>query len=109
MSASFQNLSADKGATFRLSVQYKDPTETPIDLSGFEATFRLLERGSGTELDAATGTTDDEGWINVTVSDEDTALWPTGSKAYTLEIESPAGEVTRLLYGKCDVRSGFDV
>lgn len=100
-------LSCGRGETFQLAARYKDAGGTPLDLSDWTATFRLLQRASTEEVASYEPTTDAEGWIRLTVADEVTATWPTGEFSYRLEVETPDGARRWLALGPFEVSRGF--
>ena len=110
MIAQKKNLSLDKGATFDQQFRYMADDATPFDLTGWTATFKIYKLGDdATALSEAVCTTDADGWITASFTDEVTATMTLGKKAYGLEITSPDGEIHRLLYGQLDVRGVANV
>lgn len=111
--AARKNLAMDQGATFIMTVRYKDSAGTPIDLAGWTGKFTIKQRGTGTVIKETTadlspiGTA--VGYVVVEIPDEETALIDAKTFAYTLEITNTEGEIYRLLFGSLDVRSGFNV
>jgi hypothetical protein len=105
MTAEMHYLRADHGATFRLSVRYLDSDRKPVDLSvpGYASTFSL-SRSGGTVLDTQAAVLDADGWIKVTITDEDTATWPIGKYHYCLDLTHPSGEKDFLLAGPITIR-----
>ena len=107
------DLYIEKGATFSRVFRYKDADGVAIDLTGYVA--RLMVRSPdhtgtvvvgfdlSTENSPAEITIDGAaGEVVVEVADEVTAAVDdaTCSGVYDLEIESPAGKVTRLAEGR---------
>ena len=86
-------------------VQYN----TPHDLTGYEARMTIRDKIGGTALDTLTdvngklviSTTDH--YVKILIDATTTALYTWTSGVYDLEVESPTGEVTQLLYGKVKV------
>lgn len=107
MAAKVQPLTADKGATFRLSVRYREPDGSPVDLTGFAGRFVRQPNRDAAPLSVHDATTDSEGWVTVVVDDEETGEWDTGKVRYRLEIESPDGAVDFLLVGPLDIRGPY--
>lgn len=111
------NLSIDQGATFRKTFRWSDSNGDPHDLTAWSARMQirrqikstgdpLLELTSGdgdiTLGDGLAGDTDPN--VEVLITDEATGGLPDGSWKYDLELESPGGEVTRLVEGTAKVR-----
>lgn len=111
MTAVRKNLLADSGTTQRVTVRYLDADKNPVDLTGYTATFSLYKVGqtNNTPLFTKDAPVDSDGWIKHEATDEETALWPVGKLAWTLDLESPAGEVEGLFFGTFQVRTRRDV
>ncbi len=104
MPAAHKNLVIDKGATFSLSVQYKNPDQTPIDLTGYTAEFVMSKRGTRFPIIlTAVCSVDDQGYIVTKVSDEQTALIAENTYSYMLNVHAPGGDIYRLLTGDLKV------
>lgn len=107
--AAKKDLRCDAGTTFVLTIEYRNPDNSPIDLTGYTAVFTVRKQGqvSGTPLaTVTTGFTITGGTIQMKVSDETTATWRFPVGYYTLVIESPVGDKTRLLQGVLKVDDG---
>ncbi len=82
---------------------------TPLDLTGYIARMSITDKLDGTELfrlDTLNGritvnTTD--GTLTLTISAVESAALTFSKGVYDLEIESPSGVVTKLLYGAVTV------
>lgn len=111
MTAIRKNLLVDSGTTWNLSVRYRDSNRVPVDLTGYTATLSTYTPGkeNGTPLFQKTAGLTNDGWINVKVTDEETALWGIGKKAYTLDLENSGGDKDRLFFGALEVRSNASV
>lgn len=96
-----------RGATFRLAVRYKTADGQPIDLTDCSATFRVLSFSDGEEIFSFVATVSTDGWIRLTVSDEDTKTWPLGNHAFRLELDYPSGEKDYLLIDSLKVDRGY--
>jgi hypothetical protein len=107
------DLYIEKGATFSRVFRYKDANGVAIDLTGYVA--RMKVRAPDHAGDVVAGfdlsvensppeiTIDGEaGEVAVEIADEITEAVDSATCAgvYDLEIESPAGKVTRLVEGK---------
>lgn len=106
MPASLYDLSIEQGATWVLSLVWRDSDEEPIDLTGYSARMQvrpsvgsdevllnLSTEGGQITLGGAAGT------IVIEVDAETTAAVQGRRGAYDLELESSDGTVTRLLRG----------
>ena len=107
--ANKKDLWVDAGTTFKINIEYLNPDGTPINLSGYTAAFVIRKQGAttGTPLvSITTGFTFGNGTLAFSVSDETTATWTFPLGYYTLTIESPSGDKTRLLQGVLKVDDG---
>ena len=104
MSAGTYHIKIEQGATFALTLTYKDANDSAINLTGYAARMQLrkninddtaivsLTDGSGITLGGAAGT------IEITISATTTAGLTATEGVYDIELES-GGVVTRLLSG----------
>jgi hypothetical protein len=111
MAAAKYNLIIEQNATFSLEVTWKDPANTPIDLTGYRIRFQvrtqveaantLLSFDSG-DLDSGMtiGDLDDSGVISIKISDEVTRDLDFVAGSYDLTAESAGGEVYRVMEGR---------
>ena len=102
-------MTIDQGSDWYLTVTYKNPNGTPINLTGYTAALQLrslpespsavlsLSTGSGITITGATGVVD----IHATATQ--TRAIDEGTYYYDLEITSPATIVTRLIQGQAVV------
>lgn len=106
----------EQGATTTFEVQYKDSTNTPVDLSGYGARLQirpsvdsnsillslsssLQPDGTGLNMSGSNGTTPPtSGSIGVYISAYSSSLLSFGEAAYDLEIHTGA-TVSRILQG----------
>ncbi len=104
------NITINQGATFELTITWKDSAGTAINLTGYTARMQVRETysststivsltsGSGITLGGAAGT------IAILISATTTAaLTAPFSGVYDLELVSAGGVVTRLLQGAATV------
>ncbi len=104
------DITINQGATFELTITYKDSAGTAINLTGYTARMQVREtysssstvvsltNGSGITLGGAAGT------IAILISATTTAaLTAPFSGVYDLEIVTAGGVVTRLLQGAATV------
>ena len=99
----------DQGADWYLYVEYTDPYDAPIDLTGYTAKMQLREytssssaaltlaTNSGITIDAAAGK------ITVHATATQTSSLTLPKYVYDLKITSPSGIVTRLIQGNANI------
>ena len=110
MTAAIYNATIDQGATFQLTVVYKDDAGLPINLTGYTAALQVRQNyydttalltltspSAGIVITGATGT------IAITMTDVQTGSLDEGFYVYDLEISSSGGTVTRLIQGQFTV------
>jgi len=110
MTAAIYNATIDQGATFQLTVVYKDDAGLPINLTGYTAALQVRQNyydttalltltspSGGIVITGATGT------IAITMTDVQTGSLDEGFYVYDLEISSSGGTVTRLIQGQFTV------
>lgn len=109
MAAGYYDVVIEQGATFSLSLTYKDSTGAAINLTGFTARSKFKPSFSGTAVASLTNVSGitlggAAGTIVIVISASDTAaITAPSSGVYDLEIVSSGGVVTRLLEGKYTV------
>ena len=104
----------DQGATFRKRFIWKTDTATPtpVDITGYSARMQIRPTIDATsvikELTTSNGGVllgGENGHVDLYMSDEETAaITAPATYRYDLELESPDGEVTRLVEGKIKFR-----
>jgi len=112
MAAGTYNFTIEQGVTFTLSLTYTDPSDTPIDLTGYTARMMIKEAASkgGAIIDATTengkitlgGV---EGTVDVVIAASETANLPAKDCVYDIELVSGAS-VARLIQGTISVSAG---
>lgn len=109
MAAGVYNTTIEKGATFNLTVTYKDSTGTPVDLTGWTVRMHVRETpaDSSTILTSQGGsptiiiTKNSSGVITVTISATTTSSLSVTTAYYDIEAEETAtGIVRRILKGR---------
>jgi hypothetical protein len=111
------NLYIEQSATFQHTVFWKDPSGTPIDLTGYRIRLQVRESAAATEVlldfdsDApasgmAITTLDDAGNFTITFTPAVTEALDFRFGDYDLTATSPGGVVYRLHEGKASVRPG---
>ena len=109
MAAADYDLLIEQGATFELSIVWKDNADTPIDISGYSARMQIRKTydtepvisltsalGGGITLGGVDGT------IDITIPATITDDIEIRRGRYDLELEL-AGVVTRLIQGAVDI------
>lgn len=109
MIAQRKNLALDKAASFKQGFRYYEADNTPYDLTNHTGTFNIMERPNGDVVKAVATETDSQGYIEVYIADEETALLDTKTYAYALELTDSAGDIERLLFGQLQVRQASHV
>ena len=109
MPAAQYNITIEQGATWRLSLTWKDVAGAPIDLTSYTARMQVrqaygtadallnLSSGAGITLGPSTGA------ITLTASAAQTAAIAARNGVYDLEMVAPDGTVTRLLQGSVTI------
>ena len=109
MPAAQYNIIIEQGATWRLSLTWKDSAGAPIDLTGYTARMQVrqaygaadallsLSNGTGITLGPSAGV------ITLTASATQTAAIAARNGVYDLEMVAPDGTVTRLLQGSVTI------
>jgi hypothetical protein len=103
------NLTFSQGATWKLAMTYTNAEAEPIDLTSYTARMQArpsyesaqvvlnLTAGTGITLGGTAGT------IDLLVPATTTATIGAAQYVYDLEIESPSGEVSRVVQGTLSV------
>ena len=110
MTAGTHDITIEQGATFTLSLVWKDPTDVPYDLTGYTARMQVRKAfGTADPMLSLTSTDGDivlggvDGTIVVTASATATAAMDGNQGVYDLELVAPGGAVTRLLQGVVEI------
>ena len=106
MPATPYNFTIEQGTTFTIAFAYRDSAGNPINITGFSARMHarqpiesartLINATTANGLLAITGVT---GTITLSMTATQTAALNFTTARYDLELESPAGIVTRLIEG----------
>lgn len=104
MAATVYDITLEQGTTFSLTVLLKKPTKTPFDLSGYIGRSQIRKTHADTNILASFAVSipspQKDGKVIMSLTDEQTAALNFIYGVYDLELESPTGEVTRILQGK---------
>lgn len=107
MTAGLYDFKFEQGATFRLTIIYKDSEGVVVNLTGYSARLQIREsiESQTVALVATTANgritiTGAEGKIQIVVPAADTEIGNFQTGVYDLEIESADGTVTRLVEGQ---------
>ena len=102
----------DQGATLNRALFIKTAAKTPIDLDGYIGRMHIRDsRTSNVIIRTLTSETDEisiegaTGRIDILLAPAETESLAPTNYLYDLELESPEGEVTKVLSGKLTVRS----
>lgn len=106
MAAGTYDITIEQGATFTLNLRWLDSEGTPIDITGYTARMQVRRKYSDKTSVLSLTSQDNEiilgdslGTIDVTASDEKTAAINIKAGVYDLELETPSGDVVRLVQG----------
>lgn len=109
MAAGELDILIEQGTTFRKKLTWVDDQEpaVPIDITGYSARMHLREDIEDTAFIIELLDTNGRitlgganGEIDLFIADNDTEALTIESGVYDLEVESPGGDVTRLLMGR---------
>ena len=107
MAASVYDIVLEQGTTYSLTVLLKKPNKIPFDLTGYIGRSQIRKNYAATEVLAtfsvAIASPQKEGKVVMSLTDEQTSAIPIVTAVYDLELESPTGEVTRVIQGKVTV------
>jgi hypothetical protein len=102
----------DQGATLNRALFLKDSAKIPIDLDGYIGRMHIRDsRTSSVIIKTLTSETDEisivsaTGRVDILLAPSETESLEPKNYLYDLELESPEGEVTKVLSGKLTVRS----
>ena len=102
----------DQGATLNRALFIKTAIKTPIDLDGYSGRMQIRDlANSSVIIKTLTSETDEitilpaSGRVDILLTPSETASLTPKNYVYDLELESPEGEVTKVLSGKLTVRS----
>lgn len=109
------DLLIDQGSTLRFQATWQNPDGTPIDLTGCRVIFQIrLMANTATALmtfdsdsliaGQTIGALGPSGLIDITVSDELTAVLPADVLTWDVLVESSTGVRDKLVYGRVFVR-----
>ncbi|WP_128970021.1 hypothetical protein [Rhodococcus opacus] len=100
-----KDLVIDKGSVFEVSVRMKDSNDAVVDLSGYTTQFEISKINDRAVVIAdSVPTVDDDNWINVKLTDEETDEIPVGKYLYMINVQNPSGDKQRLFTGEITVR-----
>ena len=109
MTAGIYNATIDQGSVWSVIFVYKDPSDNPINLTGYTAAMQLRQSYDSTAADLTLTTANGgiviigaTGTVTVTATDEQTEALSPGYYVYDLELVSGAN-VSRLVQGQITV------
>jgi len=114
------NIVVEQGATFKLTITYKDSEGDPIDLTNIDARMEIRQEYASASalvtIDSSEGGTANlsgialggaAGTIVIIISEDETKeLTAPSTNVYDLELISQDGAITRLIEGKATVSPG---
>lgn len=110
MPAAEHNFTIEQGATTVKPFVWKSSDGTPVDLSGYEARMQVRRSTSADDvlLEASTDNgriqiDPEAGKFTLVLSASVTAAINWSRGRYDIELESPDGDVTRLIYGEITI------
>jgi hypothetical protein len=114
MAAGTYDILCDQGATFRLSMVWKDATLTPIDLTGYAAALQVRTEAAEpgiiielTTVGGGVGLGGSAGTISIFIDAGTSAGLDPANALYDLLMTAPSGDKTRLLQGKFTIRAAI--
>ena len=110
MAAATYDLYVEQGATYQLDITWKQPNDTPVNLTGYTARMQFRKNKNATEV-LFSGTTSNgiitlggtAGTIAIRIPATTTDDFTFGCALYDLELESAGGIVYRLVEGSVEV------
>lgn len=105
MTARKYDISVEQGATFVMTMIYRDSYGVPVDLTGYGASMQIREEVGGRMFASATTvnsriTVGAVGQISVTIPASETAEVSVTRAVYDFFLAAPAGNpIVKLLYG----------
>lgn len=110
MAAAQYDIYVEQGATYQLNITWKQPNNTPVNITGFSARMQFRKsKTSSTVLFSGTNTNGiitlggAAGTVSITIPATTTDDFSFGCGVYDLELESSGGVVTRLIEGSVEV------
>lgn len=110
MTAGIYNPTIDQGATWSVTVLYKDSSGTAINLTGYTAAMQVRQNYSSADADLTLTTsnggiaiTGNTGTVVITMTAAQTAALEEGYYVYDVELTSSGGLVDRLIQGQITI------
>ena len=102
------NLYIDQGTDFSITVDVTDSAGEVLNLSGYTASAQIRKTYSSSTISATFGTSIAEatGQVTLSLTDAQTTSLESGRYVYDLNIESSAGQKTRVIEGQAIVTPG---
>jgi hypothetical protein len=102
------NISLQRRADYSITLQFKDSTDTPINLTGWTAAAQAWNQGRTTKYAdfTVTYTNRSTGTIAIALTDDQTALFPTEAY-YDVLLTNPSGLKEYYLEGVIYVSEGY--
>ncbi len=103
---------ADQGATFLRTISLKSSKKLPVALTNYTGRMHIRETVTSTDIIEAQTTANGRITINAAAGTVTILIPPAdmeeilpGTYVYDIELESPEGEVARIVHGKFTVRA----
>lgn len=108
-----RNWKITQGDSIIWQINYSSPTGSAIDLNGYSAMFMARNEPGGNIFCASAGVgtgitlnSPSVGGVYVNITPDKTRKFNYPKSAYQLQITSPSGDNTTLMYGYFDVNAG---
>ena len=102
----------DQGATLNRALFIKNSAKRPIDISNYTARMHIRDLAASTNIVEILTTENEQividgldGRVDILLTPAETEALEAKKYVYDLELESPEGEVTKIVSGKLVVRS----
>jgi hypothetical protein len=102
----------DQGATLNRALFLKDPAKKPLELAGYTARMHIRDSTDSTNIIEILTTENEQiiideldGRVDILLTPAETEALASEKYVYDLELESPEGDVTKIISGKLTVRS----
>lgn len=105
MAAGRLDITIEIGATYELSLTWKDANDNPIAMSGYTAKMQIKDRPGGTTLITLTDASgislgDSDGSIYITIDSAVTSTFALSKAVYDLKITDTSNKTRRLIQGQ---------
>ena len=102
-----KNLGIDQGTDYNFNLVVKDGAGVPVDLTGYTATLFVNEPGEKNAFFMKGVEAGSEGQVLIHMTSAESDDLEPGSPNYRIDLYSPTGDITRLIYGSLVVRGAY--